>query len=219
MKRLLIVGAGGFGREVFCWASDIAKIQSQWEIAGFLCDDLHALDSFNYDAPIVGNIQDYAPKDDEVLVMAIADPGSKLKLANKFEECGAKFITLIHPTVILGKNTTIGRGCVFCPYSSVSCDTTVGNFVTVNTRSGIGHDSHINDGCTLSSHVDLGGYVEFGTGVFVGSSANVLPKKKVGDFATIGAGSVVVRSVKPGTTVFGVPAKTIPSSKDTLQEH
>ncbi|MEH2062271.1 MAG: acetyltransferase [Nostoc sp.] len=209
MKRLLIVGAGGFGREVLLWASDVSKHQSEWSVAGFLCDDLNALDNYDYDIPIVGGIQDYIPSNEDLLVMAIADTRNKLDLAKKLEERGAKFITLIHPTVIVAKNANIGRGCVFCPFSSVSCDTSVGNFVTVNTRSGIGHDSKIDDGCTLSSHVDLGGYVELGRGVFIGSSANLLPKTKIGDFATIGAGSVVLRSVKSGVTVFGVPAKTI----------
>ena len=214
MKRLLIVGAGGFGREVLLWAADASKYQSEWSIAGFLCDDLNALDNYDYDIPIVGGIQDYIPHDEDLLVMAIADTRNKLDLANKLEERGAKFITLIHPTVIVAKNAKIGRGCVFCPLSSVSCDTNVGNFVTVNTRSGIGHDSKIDDGCTLSSHVDLGGYVQMGRGVFVGSSANILPKTKIGDFATIGAGSVVLRSVKSGVTVFGVPAKTIWEQKE-----
>jgi sugar O-acyltransferase (sialic acid O-acetyltransferase NeuD family) len=214
MKRLLIVGAGGLGREVFSWVSDASKHQSEWSIAGFLCDDLNALDNYDYDIPIVGGIQDYVPHDEDLLVMAIADPRDKLDLANKLEERGAKFITLIHPTAIIAKNAKIGRGCVVCQFSSVSCDTNVGNFVTVNTRTGIGHDSKIDDGCTLSSLVDLGGYVQMGRGVFVGGSANILPKTKIGDFATIGAGSVVVRSVKSGVTVFGVPAKTIWEQKE-----
>jgi len=55
--------------------------------------------------------------------------------------------------------------------------------------------------------VDITGGVTLGEGVLVGSHASVLPRLKVGAGAIIGAGSIVVRDVEPGVTVFGVPAR------------
>jgi acetyltransferase-like isoleucine patch superfamily enzyme len=55
--------------------------------------------------------------------------------------------------------------------------------------------------------VEIGGHVNLGKSVFVGSKATVIPTIKIEDFAVIGAGSVVVKKVKKGTTVFGNPAK------------
>ena len=65
------------------------------------------------------------------------------------------------------------------------------------------------DGCTLSPHCDLTGRVQLGKGVFLGTHAVVLPGGRVGEFATVGAGSVVLQKVRPHTTVIGVPAKLL----------
>jgi len=61
----------------------------------------------------------------------------------------------------------------------------------------------------LSSHSDVTGYAQLGTGVFLGSHAAVLPRVRIGNYATVGAGSVVIHHVKTETTVMGVPAKRI----------
>lgn len=217
MKRLIIVGAGGFAREVFWTALDSSSSQSDWSLYGFLSDYPDDLDAYDYPISIIGAIRDYVPTDEDLFVMAIAEPVDKLRIAKELEGRGANFITLIHPTAIVRKNSKVGRGCVICPGAMVSCDVSLGNFVTFNAVADVGHDAHIGDGCTLSSYTEVMGHAELGKGVFLGSHASILPKAKVGDFATVGAGSVVLKSVKPRTTVFGVPAKVI-STKEGLQE-
>ena len=93
MKKLIIVGAGGFGREVFSYAQHIQAIRKEWEIAGFIDDNLEALAGYNYRPPIIGMIQDHNPKDDEIFAMGVGLPTSqKLTLANNLSEKGAKFI-------------------------------------------------------------------------------------------------------------------------------
>jgi len=81
--------------------------------------------------------------------------------------------------------------------------------VIVNLNSTIGHDATIGSYSTLSCHVDVTGWAKVGESVFLGSHASVLPRAKIGAMARVGAGSVVLRAVRPGTTVFGVPAKQI----------
>lgn len=97
--------------------------------------------------------------------------------------------------------------------AGLTVDVTVGNFVTINRFSSAGHDVVIGDGCTLSCYCDVTGYARLGRGVFLGSHASVLPGVCIGDFAVIGAGSVVLRQVSPGKTVFGVPAKVLELSE------
>ena len=61
MKKIIIVGAGGFGRELLQWIKDInaqSKSGGVWEIVGFIDDDLHALDGVEVDYPIVGSIRE-----------------------------------------------------------------------------------------------------------------------------------------------------------------
>jgi sugar O-acyltransferase (sialic acid O-acetyltransferase NeuD family) len=209
MRKLLIVGAGGFGREVYAWASDFPKESRDWEITGFLDDNLQALDHYHYDVPIIGTISDYIPKPDECLVLAVGLPPVKRNIIELLNSRGASWITLIHPTVVIGRNVQIGEGCVVCPHAMVTCDITLGNFVTLNAHSTVGHDAVVGDRTTASVHADITGFVQIGEDVFLGSHASILPGAKVGDRAVIGAGSVVLKRVKPGVTVIGVPAKPL----------
>lgn len=207
MKKVIIVGAGGLARMIYSWLPDV--FDNRWEPIGFISDRLDILDSYDYELPVLSTIQEYRPEADHVLVMAIADPKAKLMIAEELEGRGAKFMSFIHPTAIVGKHVEIGKGCVVCPRAVLTCDIGIGNFVLVNLGVTIGHDVIIGDGCTINSHADVTGGVHLGTGVFLGSHAVITPGVKVKDFAKIGAGSVVVKQVKPDITVFGVPARKI----------
>ncbi|WP_312469060.1 acetyltransferase [Neobacillus sp.] len=207
MNKLIIVGAGGLARMIYSWLTDFTD--QSWEPIGFISDNLNLLDGYNYDLPIISSIREYRPEIDHVLVMAIADPKTKLAIAKELEERGARFITLIHSTAIIGKNVEIGNGSVICPRAILTCDIQLGSFVLLNLSVTIGHDVNIGNGCTINSHSDVTGCAQLGTGVFLGSHAVITPSVKVRDFAKIGAGSVAVKQVKQDTTVFGIPAKLI----------
>jgi len=209
MKQLLIVGAGGFGREVLNWAQDIPLKKKDWEVGGFLDANPAALNGYDCNYQILADPMVYQPRKGDCFICAIGHPQKKLRICRHLKECGAEFITLIHPTAIIGNRCSIGEGCIFCPGVILTADVKMSDFVIVNAQSTIGHDAFIGEGCTLSSHVDITGFASLGEGVFLGSHAAVLPKAKVGDYAIIGAGSVVLKKVKPGTTVVGVPAVQI----------
>lgn len=207
MKRLIIAGAGGFGREVFAWASAHPDCGRIWEIAGFLDDNPAALDSFDYPVPILGPAVDYAPCDGELFLCAIGPPAVKRKVGEALLERSGKFISLVHPSAIIGRNVTIGRGAIICPHAIVTCDACIGDFVAINCHSSVGHDVRIGDWATLSGHCDVTGQAEIGEMAFLGSGARVLPLKRVGASAFVGAGSVVISNVPANTKVFGNPAR------------
>lgn len=208
-SRLLIIGAGGFGRELLGWALAVPPGSRDWDVGGFLDANPSALDGFACDHPIVGDPASYAPAPHEVFLPAIGDPATKLQVCRALKARGARFATLVHPSVIVGPACRIGEGTVLCPGAILCTNVTVGGFVVMNTNSGCGHDAVVGDGCTFSSHVDVTGAVRLGEGVFLGSHAVVLPRVEVGDFAVIGAGSVVLRNVPARATVMGVPATQI----------
>jgi sugar O-acyltransferase (sialic acid O-acetyltransferase NeuD family) len=113
------------------------------------------------------------------------------------------------PDAVLGKYNIIGEGSVICPGCKITTNVILGKCVILNIGTQIGHDSVIGDFCSLMPNVDLGGRVTVGKNVFIGTKATIIPKIVIGEGATIGAGSVVVRKVKSGVTVFGNPAKVI----------
>lgn len=209
-KRLLFVGAGSLGRELASWIKVGEGDLADYVKAGFLSDVPQSLAAYpQYEPGIISTISAYMPVLGDLLVMAISSPKDKLRIAAELESRGAKFHTFVHSSVILGDWVTLGRGVVLCPNVVVSCHATIGDFSTVNLGSTVGHDVQLGRGCTLSAHVDLTGFVTVGEGAFFGSHAAILPRAKIGDYATVGAGTVVLRSVNAGATVMGVPAKQI----------
>ncbi|MGJ8641370.1 MAG: acetyltransferase [Opitutaceae bacterium] len=207
MKRLIIVGAGGFGREVFAWAMDHPDCGELWEMHGFLDDNLSVLDDFEYPVGVIDTVEGYTPGDDDLFLCAIGSPEIRFDVCERLIEKGAKFYTLVHPSVCVGGNVTLGEGSIVCPHAVLTVDISVGEFVIINCMSTVGHDVEIGDYVTLSGHCDVTGNVEIGEGTLLGSGARILPGKKVGSDCLVGAGAVVIRSVPDGQKVFGNPAQ------------
>ena len=215
-KRLLIIGAGGFGREILGWAEQIAAAGADWQIGGFLDADPNALDGFPSSVGIIGDPATYLPKAHDLFVCAVGDTSTKLSLCRAIQQRGGQFATLIHPTVVIGPHCRIGIGSILCPYASITTNVTLGDFVTLNTYAAVGHDSVVGDGCTLNGRASVNGNAVLGEGVYLAGHAVINLKAKVGDYAVVGSGSVVLLKVPPHTTVMGVPAKriwTAPESK------
>ena len=206
MKDLIVVGAGGFGRETIYVAERINENNPQWNIKGFIDDNLSALDNVTCDYPIIGRIQDWMPAENEVFALGISSPLLKEKLSSALKERGAKFETLIAPKAFINKHVTIGEGCVVLGGSIGDC-VKIGNFVHV-TSSIIGQDSEIGDYCTTTAFANIVS-AKLGKRVFVGSHAVVMNNRKIGDDAFICAGSIVFSHVKANTKVFGNPAKKV----------
>ena len=209
MNRLLIIGAGNFGREVLDWALAIPSSERDWEVYGFLDSRSEILHGTNCQFGIVGDPLTYLVQPGDRFICAVGEPKQKLFYARHIKARGGKFVNIIHPSTIIGSNCHIGEGCVFCPGAIITTNVVIGSFVTLNVYATVGHDARIGDGCTLSGHTDVTGWAVLGEGIFLGSHASVLPKAVVGDYAVIGAGSVVLRKVEANVTVMGVPAKDI----------
>jgi sugar O-acyltransferase (sialic acid O-acetyltransferase NeuD family) len=209
MKKLIIVGAGGFGREVYAWASDHPDSGKAWELAGFIDDDVDVLDRYEYPVGVIGSIEAHQPAADEVFVCAIGAPLIKKKVCQALMERSAEFISLVHPSAILGENIQLGNGVVLCPRVTLTADISVGDFVAINCHSSAGHDVVIGAWATISGHCDLTGNTRYGVGAFLATGVRIVPGKSIGDFSYVGAGSVVIRSVKDGQKVFGNPARVL----------
>lgn len=81
MKKLIIIGASGFGREVLCWALDCEKVQHNWRMHGFLDENLKALDGFDCKYSILDTPSNYLPTKEDVFICAIGDPEKKYMYA------------------------------------------------------------------------------------------------------------------------------------------
>lgn len=208
MKKLFIVGAGGFGRELKTWIGHHPYFLKNATFTAFLDDNKKALDAFSNFA-LVHSLADHQVSQENIYLCGIAVPSLKEKLIPPLLKNGAQFESFIHPTSIVGERVVLGHGAIVCPQCVLSCDINLGEFVTLNIATTLGHDVQIGDWTTTSAQVDLTGGVKVGRGVFLGSRANVIPQKTIGDYATVAAGAVVFTSVPPQKTFAGNPAREI----------
>lgn len=209
MKDLYIVGAGGCGRETLVLLQDINRIQGpQWNIRGFLDDTEDPLRGKECDVGVAGSIQDYSPRPNDVLVMAVADPADKKMLAEMLKTRGAHFVSAIHPYAYMGQHCNIGEGVLVQSGFGMTVNVTVGSFVTLLSAC-VGHDVSIGDYTTISSHCNISGNVSIGDEVFMGGNVAVAPRLNIGRQSYLCMGSVVLKDVPPSVKVLGNPAREI----------
>ena len=209
MKQLVIIGAGGFGREVLDWARQAEGNGRDWGVAGFLDDNPRALEWHVIDVPVLGPIGTHEPAAGEVFVCALGSVAAKRRCVTAIRGRGGVFIRLIHRTAVVSAAASLGEGVILCPGSIVTAGARLGDFVTVNLHSTVAHDAVVGDWSQLHCHVDITGGVPLGEGGLAGSHASVLPGVRVGAGAVIGAGAVVMRDVPAGATVYGAPARVL----------
>ena len=213
-KRLILLGAGDFAREVI-WLISEMTATLDWKLAGLLDDKpeqtASILRSKGFTQPVLGNIVDYVPKPQDYFVCVIANPKLKLAATKRIASRGGRFVNLIHPTAAIGPGCTLGSGIIICRIAVVNANATIADHVHINIATTCGHDAVIGEGSTLSGHCDVTGHATLERGVFLGSHASVTPGVRVGEFAVVGAGSVAFRNVPGGHTVVGVPGKSIVS--------
>jgi sugar O-acyltransferase (sialic acid O-acetyltransferase NeuD family) len=209
MKNLIIIGARGFGREVYHLATQCAGYSRKFAIKGFLDDKADALDGFCSYPAILGAVETYVLQPDDVFVCALGDAKFKKKYVDLVRGKQGVFYTLIHPTAIINPNTKVSQGSIILSNVFVSCEVQIGDFVTLQPFCVIGHNAQIGIFSHLNAYAFMGGHAHLEEGVTLHTGAKVLPHKKVGAWATVGAGSVVLHHVKPGVTVFGMRAVQI----------
>ena len=212
MNKIYIVGAGGFGRELLWWIKDINKANPTWEIAGFLDDDPHALDEYECDYGIVGGIQTWEPKEGEEFALALGSPELKRSIVKILKSKDAKFASVIHPTAMISEFAHYGEGFIAFPYSKLSCNSAVGDFVTL-LATPIGHDTLIGDYSVISGGCNIVRNVVIGQDVFLAAGVSIAQDVHIGDGAYLGLGAVVLKDVNPGDKVFGNPARVMPKMK------
>lgn len=194
---LVIVGAGGFGRETYdavlaCGRSAVAFLDERR--AGEVCRGL----------PVWG-LEQLPDRGD--FVVGIADPAVRRRLAATLTARGLAPSRVIHPRAVIGPETTLAPGAIVLGLAHVSSSVEVGLHAHINYNVSVGHDARLGAFATVLPGANIAGYVTLEEAVTVGSNACILQGLRVGRGSTVGAGAVVTRSSPAGQVLIGVPAR------------
>ena len=208
MKHLIILGAGGMGKEIFDTAKHSKGFNIDYDIKGFL-DFPNSEWNTNIYPPILGIEDSYEIQPDDVFTCSIGDVQLKRRICEKMKARGAKFQTLIYENAQINDNVTIGDGCIIDPYARIGADVKLGENCLIQTSAIVGHDAIIGDYCRLDCRSLLVGGVRLGNNVTIHTNAVISHNVSIGDNAIVAALSFVIRKVKKNTTVCGNPAKKL----------
>ena len=209
MKKLILVGASGYGRDIAERVMLLPGFNQDFTIKGFLVhkkEYLHSLDEYPNYPPVIGLVDDYIIEDDDVFLCTLGDVMQKKTIISLLKQRGAKFFTFVHPEAAVSPDAIIGEGTIVLEKASIGSGAKIGSFCLIQISSIIAHDNVVGDYSRIDCNVVCVGDVLVGEGVTIHTSAVINHGVRIEDNATVGALSFVVRSVKAGTTVCGNPA-------------
>ena len=209
MKDLIIIGAGGFGREVSWLVERINQKKQEWNLLGFV-DDSEALQSKTVEGyKVLGGSDTICNYPNSYVVCCIANTSVRRALVKKAEAFGNPFATLVDPGAVVSDKVEIGVGSVICAGTVITVDIRIGRHNIIDVNSTIGHDAVLCDFVTLYPSVNVSGNTLIKSGVELGTGTQVIQGLTVGEGTVVGAGAVVVRDLPDKCTAVGVPAKVI----------
>lgn len=208
-RNIILIGAGGLGRELYSWILQSVESSSKYYVEGFIDDDNVKLSGFNNYPDILGKLESGVIEKYTNFIITISKLEIRYQIFNLLEGLNKNIFGFIHPSTLIGQNTILAPCLVTFPNCVISCDVKIGKSVFINNGSQIGHDVVIRDFVNIMANVDIGGNCEIGEMVTIGTGATILPGIKIPPNTFIGAGSVVFRSIKQPGTYVGNPAKKI----------
>lgn len=211
MRKLYIVGSGGFGKEALWLAKRINGDVAVWDIVGFIDDDPALHDKIQCDYPVVGGCNYLGTISEEVwVVVAIGTAKVKKAVVKKLMQYNnVHFATLIDPSVIKADRVCVKEGCIICAGTVLAVDSVIGKHSIINLSCTVGHDTVLEDYVTVYPGSNISGNVIVGEETELGTGMQIIQGKKIGKQSIVGAGSVVVKDIPERCTAVGNPAKPI----------
>jgi acetyltransferase EpsM len=193
VENLIIFGSSGFAREALCWVQDEGK----YNVVGFYGKDNITIDG-------ISTIPNLKNEEGSAFLIAVGSSALRKKLwlealTYNLHPCKA----IIHPKAVIGRNNKIANGTIICPLAVLTVNCEIAENVLVNIGATIGHDCRIEAHSNIAPGASISGFCVLGEGSYLGAKSVLREHVKIGDWATVGIGTTVIKNVKPNTTVIG----------------
>ncbi len=203
MKKICIIGTGGFAKEVLWLIRDLGRMG---EVVCFMEPDEVWQDREILGVPVWPQSRFDAGRYSATI--AIGNSKTREKVVEQLPS-GTHYETLIHPAAHVTPWVEIGEGCIIAAQSIVTCDVVLGKQVHLNCLTTVGHDCVIGDYTTTTVAVNISGSCRLGRHTYWGNGSTIKQGLQVCDEVVIGMGAVVTKDiVEPGVYV-GMPARKL----------
>ncbi len=209
MKRLIIIGAGDFGREIALTVRRINDVSPEYELLGFVDDSYESLPAKIDGYDVLGSSDYLVNLSEKTLIVCSINNGRvrKTLVEKALKNPNIGLATIIDPTAVIADDAHIGKGVVMQPFTFVAINATLCDNVIMNHHAGVGHDDIICECTTISPVASIAGKVCVGECCYIGAGARVLQGHIICPDVTVGAGAVVVKDIEDPGVYVGVPAK------------
>ena len=205
-EEVLIIGAGGHGRELRCWYERAASRQSLPRLIGFVDarTELHGKEVLGL--PVFGDESWLDARRHVGVLLGLGLPRVRAAVVRRLARLELMFPSVIDPSAVVGRDVVVGQGVVVCANATVTTGVQLGDFSLVNFGATVGHDCRIGAWSSVSPGANLSGFSVLGEGVDLGAGAVTIPGKSIGQWSIIGAGAVVTSDIPDNVMAAGVPA-------------
>jgi sugar O-acyltransferase (sialic acid O-acetyltransferase NeuD family) len=211
-RPLVVVGAGGFGRETVEAVRALNVAGARWRIAGYLDDDPARHGTVIDGVPVVGGTEELGDVPDASVVICTGRPDnyvSRPRIAQALDLPSERYATIIHPSASVSTTSQVGPGTVVLAQTVLTAAVTVGAHVAIMPHVVLTHDDVIGDFATMASGVCLSGDVHVGRCAYLGAGALVREQRSIGSCSLVGMGAVVTRDIPADEVWAGIPARYI----------
>ena len=178
MLELIIIGAGGFGRELHEMLWHVFS-QDEYRLKGFLANDDGNLSQWQIEAPVLAAPEDYQPEPNDRFLLAIGHMEARRRTVDAVTGKGGQFVSFIHPKAQVATTAKIGEGAVIYPFATVSNAAELDFHVHLNYYASVGHDCRVGRMCLLAPYATLNGFVTLEEQVYISTHGTVAPGCKM----------------------------------------
>ena len=212
MRDIVIIGAGGLGREVQWLIERINNINPTWNMLGYLDDNIEKGTIVN-GYTVIGGIDWLKRREEKVsIVCAIGSANLRKEVISRIKNTNnIEMPNIIDPNVVISPFVDMGVGNIICASTVLTVNIKIGDFCIINLDCTIGHDDILESYITIYPSVNVSGNVNIGECSEIGTGTSIIQGVSIASNTILGAGSTVVKNISASGLYVGTPAKLIKS--------